>query len=239
MIPRLRIFAGPNGSGKTTLAQWLSSTYSVNLYHFVNADILFAEISENLRTACPFPFDAQRLLDFARESSFPENEKTLFLNGGIHVEDEFVLFEPEAITSYTVALLAEFYHAEYVDMKENFSFETVFSHVSKIDILKKARQEGYRTYLYFIATNDPEMNVSRVESRVKHGGHNVPADKIVSRYYRSIENAAIALPYVNRAYFFDNSRSEPILFAESDEGTMHFYTDAPPRWFENVFQALP
>lgn len=44
MIPRLRMLAGPNGSGKSTLAQQLAEDYTVNLYKFLNADLLFAEI---------------------------------------------------------------------------------------------------------------------------------------------------------------------------------------------------
>ena len=54
MIPRLRMIAGPNGSGKSTLAQQLTDDYEINLYKFLNADILFAEIAKSYKTACPF-----------------------------------------------------------------------------------------------------------------------------------------------------------------------------------------
>ena len=46
MTPRLRMLAGPNGSGKSTLAQQLTDDYAVNLYKFLNADLLFAEINQ-------------------------------------------------------------------------------------------------------------------------------------------------------------------------------------------------
>ncbi len=59
MIPRLRMLAGPNGSGKSTLARQLTDDYAVNLYKFLNADMLFAEISQNCKTACPFGIDNQ------------------------------------------------------------------------------------------------------------------------------------------------------------------------------------
>ena len=61
------------------------------------------------------------------------------------------------------------------------------SHRSKIDILVQAQQAGYRTYLYFVATDDPTINISRVRNRVALSGHDVPADKIVTRYYRSLD----------------------------------------------------
>lgn len=64
MMPRLRMLAGPNGSGKSTLARQLTSDYAVNLYKFLNADLLFAEISVSHKTACPFSIDNSELLDF-------------------------------------------------------------------------------------------------------------------------------------------------------------------------------
>jgi predicted ABC-type ATPase len=52
----------------------------------------------------------------------------------------------------------------------------------KIDFLDKSLRYGYRNYLYFIATDDPAINISRVEIRVKAKGHDVPEKKIRSRY---------------------------------------------------------
>ncbi len=59
-----------------------------------------------------------------------------------------------------------------------FTFETVMSHPDKIELLHKAQQSGFRTYLYYVATEDPEINISRVENRVSSGGHPVPREKI-------------------------------------------------------------
>ena len=73
MTPRLRMLAGPNGSGKSTLAQQLVDDYAVNLYKFLNADMLFAEISESHKTACPFSIDNRELLTFVDASTYPEH----------------------------------------------------------------------------------------------------------------------------------------------------------------------
>ena len=54
MTPRLRMLAGPNGSGKSTLARQLEDDYAINLYKFLNADMLLAEIAKSYKTACPF-----------------------------------------------------------------------------------------------------------------------------------------------------------------------------------------
>lgn len=68
-----------------------------------------------------------------------------------------------------------------------FTFETVMSSRDKVDLLCKAQQLGYRTYLYYVATEDPIINISRVKARVRRGGHWVPEDKIVSRYSASLD----------------------------------------------------
>ncbi len=76
----------------------------------------------------------------------------------------------------------------------------------EVALLEKARSLGYRSYLYFIATEDPQINIARVKSRVHLGGHDVPVDKIVSRYARSLDLLLPAIRQSNRAYLFDNSR---------------------------------
>lgn len=236
---RVRIFAGPNGSGKTTLAGWLSEHYALNLYRFINADVIYAEVVKSHRTACPFPMEHAALMQFVEKATFPQREKEWFLKGLVRIENDFVVFDATAVNSYTVALLADFYRSECVARKESFSFETVFSHPSKVSFLKKARESGYRTYMYFVATDAPSINVSRIGSRVLNGGHDVPMEKVIERYSRSLDNAAAALAYLNRAYFFDNSGVSIRFLAELNDGEWHLRTSNPPQWFDRHILKSP
>ena len=235
MIPRLRMLAGPNGSGKSTLARQLTDDYAVNLYKYLNADMLFAEISQSCKTACPFGVDNQDLLDFINNSTYPESCKIPFREHLITIdEDDYFVFAPQAINSYTVAMTADFFKDQYLKRHLSFSFETVFSHPAKIEILKKAQAEGFRTYMYFVATESPNVNVKRIQQRVKDGGHNVPEDKTVARYYRCLEQIKYALPYLNRAYFFDNSGDQSLFFAEYELGKgFQLYSELVPEWFRH------
>ncbi|MBO7533336.1 MAG: hypothetical protein J6T46_05060 [Victivallales bacterium] len=235
MTPRLRMFAGPNGSGKTTLAMWLSRDYAVNLYHFINADIMFAEIKKSCMTACPFSVDHADLLEYVRNSTWPEEEKGHFLSGDIKIDHDMAMFAPSSINSYTVAILADFFKFEYVCRGDSFSFETVFSHPSKVELLKSAQAAGFRTYMYFVATDKPEINLERIRSRVQNGGHDVPADKIIERYSRSLENAAKAIPYLNRVFFFDNSGDSIQFICEADDNGLQLYANSLPDWFVKYF----
>lgn len=103
----------------------------------------------------------------------------------------------------------------------------------KVDLLQKAQQVGYRTYLYFVATEDPNINISRVQHRVKTGGHDVPTDKIKTRYYRSLDLLWEAVKHTNRAYIFDNSKSKLLWLAEiTDANTIDTKVEDVPVWFK-------
>lgn len=102
-------------------------------------------------------------------------------------------------------IVADFLRKKLLVQEERFSFETVFSHASKIDFLKEASRVGYKIYLYFVSTESPDINRFRVKARKAKGGHDVPADKIESRYFRSLELLYEAAQLAYQAYFFDNS----------------------------------
>ncbi len=70
-----------------------------------------------------------------------------------------------------------------------------------------------------MATESPEININRVANRVDDGGHDVAQDKIVERYYRSLELLPSAIAASDRAYIFDNSGEKAVLLAEITNGT--------------------
>ena len=81
--------------------------------------------------------------------------------------------------------------------------------------MKEAAEPGYKVYLYFVSTESPEINKFRVEVRKKQGGHDLPSDKIESRYYRSLDFLFEACQLAYQAFFFDNSvdGQDSVLFA--------------------------
>lgn len=149
-------------------------------------------------------------------------------------EDDYLVFSSDAVNSYTVAMVADFFKEQYLKRRLSFSFETVFSHPAKIELLKKAQELGFRTYMYFIATENPLINLARISARFRLGGHDVPAEKTTARYYRCLEQIKYALPHLNRAYFFDNSTDHSIYFAEYESGKgIQLHADLLPEWFKH------
>lgn len=141
--------------------------------------------------------------------------------------------------SYMSACIADYIRGKLVRSSSSFSCETVFSHPSKIDFIKKAKENGFKVYLYFIATRDPLINQGRVESRVKSGGHDVPADKIVSRYHRCLDNLYDAVCLCDKTFLFDNSESKSDFaynnFAEVIDGSCRIISNFVPEWFVTSF----
>ena len=96
--------------------------------------------------------------------------------------------------------------------------------------MKRASDLGFKVYLYFISTNDPIININRVAQRVSSGGHAVAEDKIIDRYYRSLENLLEAIRYSYRSYIFDNS-NDLKLIAEKTPKTISLIEKNIPSWF--------
>lgn len=62
---------------------------------------------------------------------------------------------------------------------------------------------------YYVLTADPQINVARVASRVSAGGHDVPTDKIISRYDKALSLVHELIPLCDVCHIYDNSLNEP------------------------------
>jgi predicted ABC-type ATPase len=93
----------------------------------------------------------------------------------------------------------------FIAEKRDFAFETVMSHESKLEVMRRARVAGFHLTLLFVATENPCINVERVEARVRRGGHSVPHDRIIARYARTMTALIDAMLLVDRTVLFDNS----------------------------------
>ena len=197
---RMRVFAGPNGSGKTTIVKSLQSEIPFGVY--VNADDIESLLKESkvlLFNAYQISVSQAELQDFFKKSQFaPLKRKEKDLWSKLFIKEN-VLHIDTKVDSYLAADLAKFIRQQLLANDISFTYETVMSHESKIDFLQQAREKEYRVYLYFIATEDPEINVSRVNIRVAQHGHYVEPALITNRYYKSLTHLKEAVKKSNRA----------------------------------------
>jgi predicted ABC-type ATPase len=243
--PRLRMFAGPNGSGKSTIQLDLARRFSSRfLGVVVNPDDLQAEIARNGKLPLePFGVNADEseVRQAFTTSAFLKQHNLADAAAVLKCDGHAIDFAGLAMNAYYASVLSDFLRRKLLASRVPFSFETVMSDPGKVAFLKEAQSRGFRTYLYFIATEDPEINISRVSIRVAQGGHDVPKDKIVSRYLRSLELVRNAIRYADRAYFWDTSESESRFVAECAAGERpEMYGDHMPNWFKNyVWDRFP
>lgn len=120
------------------------------------------------------------------------------------------------------AVFADKRRYEALKNKEDFSFETVLSSHYKLDILKEAKKNGYFIKCIFVLTCDPKINISRVKTRVAKGGHDVERDKIISRYYKSLNNIKELIKLCDILHVYDNSTTQAkrIIRKHKDEITV-------------------
>ncbi|MFJ4196205.1 zeta toxin family protein [Pseudomonas sp. NPDC089534] len=236
--PRIRIFAGPNGSGKSTFNRLVPAHL---LGNYINPD----DIERGIRDTGYFDFTAYHIeahkndiFDFFRTHPLlQEAPESLAKLNKIKIEGDRLSFSEAQIDSYVASALSDFIRRSLIKERISFTFETVMSSPDKVNLLSEAQQSGYRVYVYYVATADPEINVARVAYRVTQGGHSVPAEKIRKRYWRSLGLLSQAILTSNRAYIFDNSDegSERLTqIAEITDGELiEIKSDIQPPWFKS------
>ncbi len=128
---------------------------------------------------------------------------------------------------------------------KSFSFETVMSHPSKIELLERACNSGFFIQLFFIGIDDPRIGIDRVVYRVSKGGHDVPEDRIIARWQRTMNLLSSAILLSDSALIFDNSSEKgirPLIQWKKTDSQLQMVSEAAqtPPWMEKyVLQKLP
>jgi len=236
-VPRLRMFAGPNGSGKTTVKRTLDKPagwYGT----YINPDDLektLLETGELPVAETGVLFELSELQEYFRDSEFLKLHGLERSAERFRIDNACLSFGTIQPSSYHTSVLADFIRRKLLAERRSFSFETVMSAPDKVELLREAQAQGYRTFLYYVATEDPAINVERVQYRVAVGGHDVPEEKIISRYVRSLALVREAIRVANRAFFFDTSEVTAWYFAEVTDGAeVELKGDEIPNWFRKA-----
>lgn len=144
---------------------------------------------------------------------------------------------PEA-HSYEAALLAEKERFRLLREQQTFCFESVFSHPSKVDFVARAKASGYQIRIFYFHLANPLLNLARVACRVDAGGHAVPADKVMARIPRSLDNLTRVVGLADELHLIDNASAEEpyrrvALWRNGDWTRM---VATPPDWAEQMMR---
>lgn len=135
---------------------------------------------------------------------------------------------------------AERVREDLLARREDFTMETVLSTPRNLLLMRRAKAAGYEVLCWYLLTADPEINVRRVRARAAKGQHDVPEDKVRSRYIRALEQLPEVFPVCDEAYVFDNSREReaggPSLILRWENGTLTSYPNE--LWSQERLDAL-
>jgi predicted ABC-type ATPase len=125
---------------------------------------------------------------------------------GLRFVNADVLARELRMGPYEAAAMADSLRRELINQRESFVFETVFSDPvgDKLTFLKDAAAAGYMVVLCFIGISGPEVSEQRVAMRVSQGGHDVPTEKLETRYPRILANLKATLREIPQVWVFDN-----------------------------------
>jgi len=127
--------------------------------------------------------------------------------------------------AYEAAEAADAAREALIASGESFIAETVASHPSKIDLVRRARDAGYFVHLVVVAV--PEgYSVARVRARVEEGGHDVPEEKTRTRWRRLWDNVVAMIELADSTEVFDNMGPGPVTVATFVRGEIV----GAPRW---------
>ncbi len=128
--------------------------------------------------------------------------------------------------AYDAAQVAADTRSKLIELRRPFIAETVFSHVSKLDLIGAARAADYTVIVHVLLVPE-DLAVERVKHRVRAGGHSVPVTKIRQRYRRLWTLVAEAVARADIATVYDNSGLQgPRIVAQFSGGN----TIGSPDW---------
>jgi predicted ABC-type ATPase len=153
-----------------------------------------------------------------------------------------ILAAQSGLDSFEAARVLDAKRARMIEAKQSFVTETVFSdpHGAKLEMLRAAVEAGFDVKLIFIGLESPVLSARRVAQRVAHGGHDVPADKIASRFQRTLDNLKAAVAVLPDITIIDNTSStEPYrLLARFQNGVLvERSAGRMPAWTRGIIPA--
>jgi predicted ABC-type ATPase len=136
---------------------------------------------------------------------------------GVYVNADDIKME-YGLTDIEAAEKAEQLREALLRKKTDFTFETVLSTGRNLELMKKAAKAGYEVRCVYVLTCNADINVARVMTRVASGGHDVPKDKIHSRYAKALKLIPEVVQACDKILVYDNSVTPELIFSKDESG---------------------
>jgi predicted ABC-type ATPase len=127
-------------------------------------------------------------------------------------------FQPENVSFHAGRIMLERIE-ELINSEVDFAFETTLTTLSYLNTIKIAKYKGYTVTLLYFWLNDVNLAIERVKNRVSEGGHNIPEETIIRRYFRGIHNLTDKFIAVCDFWIVINNSSRPFTFVAEGQGS--------------------
>lgn len=129
-----------------------------------------------------------------------------FVNADV-IAQGLCAFQPEKVAIQAGRLMLNRIH-RLADEKATFAFETTLASRTFAPWIVKLKKEGYQFHLTFLWLKTEELALSRVQERIKMGGHAVPEATIRRRYHAGLKNFFnLYKPITDSWQLYDNSNT--------------------------------
>jgi len=116
--------------------------------------------------------------------------------------------EPQAANLAAVQRIEAWLYAS-INTHQTIGVETVLSTGKYRRLVEHAKAKGFSVNLIYVYLDSAELNIERVRTRVRKGGHDVPEQRIRDRRLRSFEQFGWFFSQADRADVYDNSGATP------------------------------
>lgn len=119
---------------------------------------------------------------------------------------------------------------ECIRNHRDLSIETTLSGGYAVRLMEEARKKRFEIKMFYVGLGDPLLNIERVASRVRNGGHHIPSEDIMHRHHTSIRNLLQHLDLVDELLVIDNSALNGKIVLEAYDGKLKYQDAILPEW---------
>jgi predicted ABC-type ATPase len=124
--------------------------------------------------------------------------------------------------------------SRYINLREDFMIESNLATQRDYDWIDGVKKKGYEIVLYFLCTENIEINFGRVQKRVAEGGHSVAVSIIEHRYKMGLTYLKGKLHLFKKVYLIDTSSETALVMAELSDGIIQRKEASSPKWVHDL-----
>ncbi|GIP20689.1 zeta toxin family protein [Paenibacillus sp. J22TS3] len=127
---------------------------------------------------------------------------------------------------------------ECIRNRWDFTVETTLAGGNVIRQMQDAKEQGFEIIMFYVGLGDVRLNIERVATRVRNGGHHIESEDIIRRHVTSMNNLLTHLDQIDQLIVIDNSNTDGEIILEANNSGVKYYSVELPEWVQIIDQQL-